>query len=258
MHDLAALLLRALTLEKKLRPSTKLPAPFDRIVPNGINGTWGLREMAEALTPTTQPAFNQTATSPLTSPAPSPSAAAVEDESRLDSVLLYRRRNHIGTVPVSRRGPLWAALAIVAVIALGVFLRAGISKPANEPQIAATPATTPEPVRQAVVKEAPAPTPTTPAVAQPVAQTMATAHMQSGWYVVAYTFNRQQQAVTRAAAIAQKNPSLHPEIIAPGGHAPFLVALGGAMSRPEAENTRNLARQAGMPRDTFVRNYKGN
>ena len=258
VYDLAALLLQALTLEKKLRPSTKLPAPFDRIVANGMNGAWGLREIAEALTPAAtvaQPALSQAGTSPLTGPALSQSAAAVEDESAPDT-MLYQRRNHIGTVQVRQRGPLWAALAVIAVIVLAVFLRTGISKPANEPQIAAAPAAAPEPVRRGVVKEAPTPIP--PAGAQPIAHTMATAHMQPGWYVVAYTFNQQGQAATRAAHIAQKNPSLHPEVIAPGGRAPFLVALGGAMSRPEAENTRNLARQAGLPRDTFVRNYKGN
>lgn len=258
VYDLATLLLRALTLDKKLRPSTKLPAPFDRIVPNGMNGAWGLKEIAEALAPTAQPALGQAGTSPLTGPALSQSAAAVEDESAPDMTLLYQRRNQIGTVEVRQRGPLWAALAVIAVIVLGVFLRAEIGKPANEPQIAAIPAAAPQPVRQVAVKKAPAPTPIPPAGAQPIAHTMATARMQPGWYVVAYTFNRQEQAATRAAHIAQKNPSLHPEVIAPGGRAPFLVALGGAMSRPEAENTRNLARQAGLPRDTFARNYKGN
>ena len=254
VHDLAALLLQALTLEKKLSPTTKLPAPFDRIVPNGMNGAWGLREIAEVLTPAAAVA-QPVGTSPLADPAMSQSAAAVEDESA-DSTLLYQRRNHIGTIEVRQRGRLWAALAVIAVIVLALFLRAGISKPANEPQIAATP--TAAPVRQVGVKKAPTPTPIPPAGAQPIAHTMATAHMQPGWYVVAYTFNRQEQAASRAAAIAQKKPSLHPEVIAPGGRAPFLVALGGAMSRPEAENTRNLARQAGLPRDTFVRNYKGN
>jgi eukaryotic-like serine/threonine-protein kinase len=261
VHDLAELLLRALTLDKKLRPSTKLPAPFDRIVPNGMNGAWGLREIAAALVPpaaVVHPALSQAATTTLTNPAPSHPAAAAGDESLPDTPLLYRRRNHVGTLPVRQRGPLWVAAAIVAVIALGVFLREGISAPAKEPQIAAAPAVAAAPVRQAVVKVAPAPAPTPPAPAPPIAQTITATRMQPGWYVVAYTFNRQQQAATRAAAIAQKNPSLHPAIIAPGGHAPFLVAIGGAMSRPEAETARNLARQAGMPRDTFIQNYKGN
>ncbi len=255
VHDLAALLLQALTLEKKLSPTTKLPAPFDRIVPSGMIGAWGLREIANALIPPAAVAQPVTP-SPLADSTTSQSAAAVADDSAQDSTLLYQRRNQIGTVEVGQRGRLWAALAVIAVIVLALFLRAGISKPANEPQIAATP--TAAPVHQVVAKKAPAPTPIPSAAAQPIAHTMTTTHMQPGWYVVAYTFNRQEQAATRAAAIAQKKPSLHPEVIAPGGRAPFLVALGGPMSRPDAENTRSRARQAGLPRDTFVRNYKGN
>jgi eukaryotic-like serine/threonine-protein kinase len=164
VHDLAVLLLQALTLEKKLSPSTKLPAPFDRIVANGMNGAWGLREIAEALAPAAavvQPALSPIRTSPLADPAPSHSAATLEDESVPDT-MLYQRRNHIGTVQVRQRGPLWAAGAVIAVIVLAVFLRAGISKPANEPQSAAPPAAAP--ARQAVVKQAPTPIP--PAGAQ--------------------------------------------------------------------------------------------
>ncbi|HEX9200440.1 MAG TPA: hypothetical protein VF865_12830 [Acidobacteriaceae bacterium] len=276
VQDLAALLLRALTLERKLKPSTRLPAPFDQIVPNGMNGTWGLKEIAAALTPpaaVAQPSLGKIATSPVTEPAPSDSATTVEDASAPDTPLLYQRRNNTGTVQLGQRGRLWAGMAVAAVVAFALFLRAGTSKPANEPQPAATPAATAAraatsapaataaPIRQVVVKNAPASTPGStpalPATARPVANA-AVSHMQPGWYVVAYTFNRQQQAAIRAAAIEKKNPSLHPEIIAPGGHAPFLVALGGPMTRPDAENTRNLARQAGMPRDTFVQNYKGN
>jgi eukaryotic-like serine/threonine-protein kinase len=72
--------------------------------------------------------------------------------------------------------------------------------------------------------------------------------------VIAYTFNHEEQALKRAAAIVQRYPGLHPQVIAPSGNA-YLVALGGAMSRNEAESIRNHARRAGMPRDTFVRNY---
>jgi hypothetical protein len=74
--------------------------------------------------------------------------------------------------------------------------------------------------------------------------------------VIAYTFNHEQQAWSRAAAILKQHPYLHPQVIAPGGASQFLVALGGPMSRDEAENTRRMAREAGLPRDTFVRNYK--
>ena len=82
--------------------------------------------------------------------------------------------------------------------------------------------------------------------------------MPAGWYVIAYTFNGAEQAAIRVAAIAKKNPALHPKIVAPGGHRPYLIALGGPMSRPDAVALQRRARESGLPRDTFVRNYKGN
>jgi hypothetical protein len=41
----------------------------------------------------------------------------------------------------------------------------------------------------------------------------------------------------------------------PGERSAFLVSLGGAMTRDDAESLWRRAREAGMPRDTFVRNY---
>jgi hypothetical protein len=258
VQDLAALLLRALTLDRKLKPSTRLPAPFDRIIPNGMNGAWSLKEIAAALAP---PAASPSVPDPAprapqtSSPADPDSAAAAEEEiDPADRPLLYRRRNQTGTVPFTQRGRLWTILAAIAVVALALFLRANI-KPANAPQASAAPAAiapVSAPAPQVIVKNTAAPAPIPHAIA------LRPTHMQTGWYVVAYTFNHPEQAASRAASVAKKNPSLRPQVIAPGGHAPFLVALGGPMTRPQAENTRNLARQAGLPRDTFVQNYKGN
>jgi hypothetical protein len=52
VHDLAVLLLQALTQERTLEAATDrllLPAPFDRIVSKGMSGEWGLTEIAAAL-----------------------------------------------------------------------------------------------------------------------------------------------------------------------------------------------------------------
>jgi hypothetical protein len=155
---------------------------------------------------------------------------------------------------------LWAALAVVAVVVLALFLRAANGKSASKPETTATYAVAPKPISQVVVKNAPGVAPLRAATAPTVVRndnTAQAAHMQPGWYVVAYTFNHEDQATKRAAAISKRYPALRPEVIAPGGRAPFLVALGGVMSRAEAEAARNRARQAGMPRDTFARNYKG-
>src|SRR5947209_3742893 len=51
VKDFATLLLRGLTLEKRVRPGQNLPAPFNQIIPRALDGTWGLTEILKALTP---------------------------------------------------------------------------------------------------------------------------------------------------------------------------------------------------------------
>lgn len=51
-HDLAAVLLRALTQAETLEVATRvgpLPAPFDEIVRNGLSGAWGLGQITAAV-----------------------------------------------------------------------------------------------------------------------------------------------------------------------------------------------------------------
>jgi hypothetical protein len=163
---------------------------------------------------------------------------------------------------------LWGALGAVAVVIVLVLLRGISNSPRATTQAADNAPATSEPTRHVITRPAPAIAATAPAATtrqplstpQPAAapQTAASAHLQPGWYVVAYTFNRIGDAARRAEAIAQRNPGLHPQVIAPNGGKPFLVALGGPMTRPDAESVQRRARQSGLPRDTFVRNYKGN
>jgi hypothetical protein len=52
VHDLAVVLLRALTQAETLEAATRvrpLPAPFDEIVRNGLSGAWGLGQITAAL-----------------------------------------------------------------------------------------------------------------------------------------------------------------------------------------------------------------
>ena len=55
VNDVAALLLRCLTLDTKLGAGVRLGAPFDRIVAKGMDGSWGLTEMGDALAPASVP-----------------------------------------------------------------------------------------------------------------------------------------------------------------------------------------------------------
>ena len=184
--------------------------------------------------------------------------AAVATESHTvvaDNPLLYQRRVQAPTLTSTTRLPKWAPLAIAAalLVALVLFVVHGSSSAKPQSSVVRTPAVQAhqQPVSAAPVTTAARPVNPEPAAATPVASTT---QVQPGWYVIAYTFNHEEQALKRAAAIVRRYPGLHPQVIAPSGNA-YLVALGGAMSRNEAESIRNHARRAGMPRDTFVRNY---
>jgi nucleoid-associated protein YgaU len=272
VHDLATLLLRVLTLETTLKPGLNLPAPFDRIINNGISGAWGLDEISAVLTPPAPAARAAAATPQL----PTAAAAAAPTAEPVPAALAgsaidplhYQRRIHNSTVRVHPRMKLWGVLGAVAVVIVLVLLRGISSSPRGATQAAENAPATSKPIRQMVTRPAPAVVATAPSAAtrqplstsQPAAapQAAASTHLQPGWYVVAYTFNRIGDAARRAEAIAQRNPGLHPQVIAPYGGRPFLVALGGPMTRPDAESIQRRARQSGLPRDTFVRNYKGN
>jgi hypothetical protein len=77
-----------------------------------------------------------------------------------------------------------------------------------------------------------------------------------GWRVVAYTYRHEAQAEHKAEVIRQRFPQLAPGVFALHGAAPYLVTLGGVMSKTDAFAFRNRAVQMGMPRDTYAQNYR--
>ncbi len=72
---------------------------------------------------------------------------------------------------------------------------------------------------------------------------------------MAYTYNHQDQARKKVATIAKRHPSLNPEVFTPNGHAPYLVTVGGPMTRDEANAFKQKARADGLPRDIYTQNY---
>jgi eukaryotic-like serine/threonine-protein kinase len=79
----------------------------------------------------------------------------------------------------------------------------------------------------------------------------------ANWRVIAFTYNQSSQAQTKADRLAQRNPSLHFEVFSPHGHAPYLVAVNGFMTREDAMALRNQLRGNGFPRDMYAQNYGG-
>jgi hypothetical protein len=73
--------------------------------------------------------------------------------------------------------------------------------------------------------------------------------------VVAFTYNREDQARKKSSSLAQKHAELRPEVFSPKGRAPWLVTIGGPMERDDAYALARKARALGMPRDTYAQNY---
>jgi eukaryotic-like serine/threonine-protein kinase len=77
------------------------------------------------------------------------------------------------------------------------------------------------------------------------------------WRVVAYTYSGYKPAEKKARHINGRWPGFHAEVFTPrgSGRPPYLVALGGRMTRGEAAALQRSARAHGLPRDVFIRNY---
>ena len=79
---------------------------------------------------------------------------------------------------------------------------------------------------------------------------------QAGWRVIVYTYDRQADAQHKADALAQKYPQLQPGIFSLHGRSPWLVTLGGVMSRDQASALRKQAVHLGLPRDSYAQNFR--
>ena len=78
------------------------------------------------------------------------------------------------------------------------------------------------------------------------------------WRVIAFTYNREGQAQQKVGSLAQSHPELRPEVFTPNGHAPYLVVVGGTMSRDEAfALVRKGQSEGALPHDAYAQNYRG-
>jgi eukaryotic-like serine/threonine-protein kinase len=137
--------------------------------------------------------------------------------------------------------PTWAIGTIAAMLCVGGFWFLPKSAP---PAHQSEPQSNPAPV--AAVKALPPPT-----------QPQAPAEEHREWRVIVYTYSNYQAASHKAAAITEKWPGALAEVFRPksAGRSPYLVALGGWMTRDDAVRLLKIARGKGMPRDTYIQNY---
>jgi hypothetical protein len=77
------------------------------------------------------------------------------------------------------------------------------------------------------------------------------------WRVVVYTFNRSEDAERKVRALNAKHPHLQAQVFTPNGQSgPYLITVGGRMTREDAAHFRSRALASGMPRDSYIQNYK--
>lgn len=289
VHDLVLVLMQVLL--GMPRPSythqqPTLPAPFEDIVRNGMSGEWGLAEIKAALAPYRAFQAKLSATQGASAAATKTALLAATAKARDLAATTFSSGTAARPGP-RREPPAWAGSkpAARAVfpghepadfelpntvsssqhlfrrwIAVGVFLvivlllgwistqlllgkRGGT---AAQPAPAARSATTPSHGPPALPPAS---------SSQPTSAPPAPSQEKTGWRVVAFTYNRKDQAQKKASSLAQKHPDLRPEVFSPSGRAPWLVTIGGVQQRDAAYALAHKASGFGLSRDTYAQNY---
>ena len=279
VHDLAVVLLRALTQAETLEVATRvrpLPAPFDEIVRNGLSGAWGLGQITAVLD-AKEPAVSVAPASGRDAPEPSPVKGkfvpptarplfVVEDGGRrslppakwlaaagLGVLLVFWLIWHIAHVrPANPNAATQASSAASSVNSPAT------ASPGSGPAGAGPASTGHAGTGQTGGTAKPAAARSSAAGKKPLpAQENAGADVREQWRVVTFTYNHADQAQKKAETIAQTHADLRPEVFTPTGRAPYLVTVGGVMSRDQAFAFAQQVRRLGLPRDTYAQNYSG-
>lgn len=273
VHNFGMLLLECLTLEKRYNPGLNLPDIFRRMIPHMLDGTWTLEQVGQLIAPAAPaPAPGAGQTVPAKAHPDPPVAQNVAkprqpeqrtlpldqprtaEKSSPEPALRYRREvaensNRFNLRPWIIGG---VAAVIVCAIVIWHFVSVKPAQPvASQATVSSAASTTaPQPVASPVSQPVNQPLPAVAATA-PVVGTHA-----PGWYVIAWTYNHQSQAQAKADHINTHNRGFHAEVFSPRGSAPYLVSLGGPMSESDAKALQQRARHSGLPRDTYIRNYR--
>lgn len=290
VRDMATLVLQALTQERSLEAAAVrrriVPGILQDVVRKGISGEWGLLEIQAALrgaqgatAPRTLPNAETRVTpgrgqaqaktagksagagggAGLGSAAAVPAAGKVAAKERKDADglpssihsevrLRDRRAPEYETWLDDPRARKWVgAVALLLVVLIWVgwsAMRSSIKAKAEE--------RSPEHAR--VSHSAPLRGVT--AGKQHVVVKPQAAKPHEEWRVVAYTYDRKEQAEKKAADMAQRYPALQASVFTPNGRKPYLVTIGGAMEKQQAYALARRSHGMGLPHDTYAQNYR--
>ncbi len=291
VRDYATVLLQALTQQRTLEGASRdlpLPAPFEQIVRRGMSGEWGLAEIGNALKKTSiaqaiaragvtpdAPKAEMPSKQPVAAPSVAVAAATPPDVTPPSGAApSVARRIRVPDGEPRKLGPRGIAYAVgtLLILLLGWYFvhsrssgPSGSSGAVQEPPASApaaqesAPAAATSPAPPANVESHPAPSARVVAGSAAVSTgNNAAGDSRGRWRVIAFTYNREDQAQQKAAEIAKSHPDLNPTIFRPNGRGPFLVTLGGPMSREDAFAFSGKAKREGMPRDIYAQNYRGN
>lgn len=253
---LAALLYNALTKRRysSERDALQLPAPFATLVRAGVAPNGSLAAMRRVL--------NGPVESPAEVSAPARPPASAPRASSLPAGGAGRPR---------RRPGITIAALVIMIVVLGIAWYA-FKRPAGHRPIsgeAAPPPTSHQPTAAVPPNAAPvgdaagamgAPEtvkpPAKPSAAPAASATPAAGSERSVWHVVVYTYNGEKSAQQSAAELGRRFPQLQPQVFSPSSHGPYLVTLGGGMTRQQAFTRREAAIAAGLPKDTYMQNFR--
>ena len=290
VHDFSMVLLGAMTQAETLGVATRvqsLPAPFEEIVRNGLSGAWGLRQIMATLDTIESHVVVASASSTTNSAGEVVERNAVKGSAEPPSVddkpktgptmgnftpprerpLLRIEEGGLSNFPQAK----WlAAIALGALLVVWLIWYFPHVRAADHSTATQGSSTDGSAVVSSGSGKAGTGYAGTGSTSKPVAagssvngkkplhaEENAGTGVREQWRVVAFTYNHADQAEKKAETIALQHADLHAEVFAPTGGAPYLVTVGGQMSRDQAFELARQVRRLGLPRDTYAQNYSG-
>jgi eukaryotic-like serine/threonine-protein kinase len=246
------------------KPEAAVPAATTEAKPSASQSAPAAPKAAVNPVPATSPVRRPApltpagAATPTSATSPAAVAAAIAEPILPAKAPDVRHRIERPVEADPRRTRLRIAGAVVLVLLLFFFWRMMRSERSGGADAASKPITTlaaPGPGEGPAAATAPVPT----TAGKPTGAVGPTGRAPTAgrtqWRVVAYTFNRESQAQQKADSLKKRNPSLAPEVFTPNGGAPYLVTVGGPMTREQAEAFKKKAISAGLPNDVYAQNY---